>query len=134
MRRRGFTLIEVIVIAAIIAALAALVAPRLRETRERALVATLRSDLRRFRVAQEEHRTGASDGRYAAAVDQLGGAFAPSEDVTITVVRAGRTGYVAEARHPGTDVRCVQVSGDDREELACGVRAVPPPESVRAVP
>jgi general secretion pathway protein G len=49
--RRGFTLIEIMVVVVIIGILAALAAVALRHTRERALATRISSDFRQFRTA-----------------------------------------------------------------------------------
>lgn len=51
MRRRGFTLIEMLVVMAIMATLLAIAAPRYLDSMERAKEAALRSDLRIMREA-----------------------------------------------------------------------------------
>jgi len=59
--RRGFTLIELLIVVVIIGLLAAIAIPKFANTKEKAVVASMRSDLRNLATAQEgywvENRT-----------------------------------------------------------------------------
>lgn len=69
MRRRGFTLIELIVVMAIVALLVAIAAPRYFRSIERAKEATLRSSLAVMRTAIDQF--AADRGRYPEALEEL---------------------------------------------------------------
>lgn len=117
----GFTLIELLVVMIVLAILAGIVIPRFFSTKERAFVATLRSDLRNLTVAQaayfDDERT------YAGSLDPLSELFTASEGVAIAIDSASTTGWGATATHPGSGEECtVAVS---RKQIGAPECAVP---------
>lgn len=66
---RGFTLVELLVVLAILATLLAIVAPRYFDSLRRADEAALRTTLRITREAIDKHR--ADTGRYPASLESL---------------------------------------------------------------
>lgn len=54
-KRHGFTLIELLTVIVIIGALAAIAIPRFTNTRERAYLAAMKSDLRNLATAEENY-------------------------------------------------------------------------------
>ena len=95
-QRRGFTLIELLIVVVIIGILAAIAVPKFQNTKGKAYVASMKSDLRNLSVAEEgyfyEHRV------YTTALDSL--PFVPSHGVILTIVQAGATGWSATSTHP----------------------------------
>lgn len=67
--RAGFTLVELLVVMAILAALLTLAAPRYFDSLERAKESALRTDLRIMREAIDKHR--ADTGRLPQGLEQL---------------------------------------------------------------
>jgi type IV pilus assembly protein PilA len=55
MNRKGFTLIELLIVVVIIGILAAIAIPKFSNTKEKALVSGMKSDLRNFASAQESY-------------------------------------------------------------------------------
>ncbi len=120
--RRGFTIIELLVVMAILGILASLGIPKLQGTRERAYVASMISDLRQMVTLQEAFFAENQD--YAGGVwraperSGTGGrgrlSFVPSPGNTITLSRrtANRTvGWRAEVRNPNVTTRTTDVCG-----------------------
>ena len=67
MNRKGFTLIELLIVVVIIGILAAIAIPKFANTKEKAVVASMKSDLRNLVTAQESFFSDNQD--YAGSVD-----------------------------------------------------------------
>ena len=77
MNRKGFTLIELLIVVVIIGILAAIAIPKFANTKEKAVVASMKSDLRNLVTAQEAFYSDNNDyaGLVAAVqVNGIGGA------------------------------------------------------------
>ena len=66
MNRKGFTLIELLIVVVIIGILAAIAIPKFANTKQKAIVASMKSDLRNLVTAQEAFFSDNND--YAGAV------------------------------------------------------------------
>jgi type IV pilus assembly protein PilE len=118
-RRAGFTLIELLVVLAVLAILAGMAMPGYGDTRERALLVVVTSDLKNFGLAQEEFRT--AFGTYAVSIEDLD--FKGSRGVELTVTEATNTGWSAVATHAAlpSDHGCaVYLGGADPPALPDG--------------
>src|SRR3954462_6580484 len=93
-RRQGFTLIELLIVVVIIGLLAAIAIPKFANTKEKAVVASMKSDLRNLAAAQEgfwvENRLYYNGPIPAAALP-----FQVSPGVTITIVTGTDAGWSA---------------------------------------
>lgn len=111
--RYGFTIVELVVVITILGILSSLALPRYAAMKERAYVASMKSDLRNLVSAQEGFYIIYSD--YAGSfgpgpeVGGLNGAgklsFSPSDKVTIVMTYLGSTstgavGWNATSTHP----------------------------------
>jgi type IV pilus assembly protein PilA len=94
LRRRGFTLIELLIVVVIIGILAAIAIPKFQQTRTKALLSTLRSDLRNLATAQEAYLS--QYGQYGDDIAVLNSP--PSSGVTISLT-AVPGGWSASASH-----------------------------------
>jgi prepilin-type N-terminal cleavage/methylation domain-containing protein len=97
-RGNGFTFVELLIVIVIIGILASVAIPKFRNTKDRAYVATLKSDLRHLATSQESYLYDYAtyyDG--AIPTPELG--FDPSEGVTITLNAVTMSGWSATAKH-----------------------------------
>ena len=69
--RKGFTLIELLIVVVIIGILAAIAIPKFANTKDKAKIASMKTDLRNFVSAQEGHF--ADFATYATAHDATDG-------------------------------------------------------------
>lgn len=99
----GYTIIELLVITAIIGVLASVGMVRLHEAPDGAIVAALRSDLRSLVAAQEVHQ--AEHGHYASSVEALGDEVRLSKGVEVRLDASGAE-WSAQASHPAVSVVC----------------------------
>ncbi|CAN5166992.1 hypothetical protein BH23GEM2_BH23GEM2_03460 [soil metagenome] len=111
--RKGFTLIELLIVVVIIGILAAIAIPKFANTKEKAYLASMKSDLRNIATAQEGYfsdnqlytNMSASNIAGSATADAATG-FVPSASVTITATANGGLGWQAEAGHEATTKVC----------------------------
>jgi len=93
----GFSLLELLVVVAILGILVAAALPRFAEFRAAANDSRAQQDLRNLAAAEELFR--ATSPTYADDTALLSG-FAPSEGVDVALESASETGFVATASHP----------------------------------
>ena len=111
LNRKGMTLVELLLVCTIIGLLATIAMPRLKHVKNRALIATMKRDLRTFAMHQESHyydRASYTDD--LAALAAVG--YAPSPDVTISVNEATVLGWSATAGHAASTTQCYLFIGD----------------------
>lgn len=105
--QRGFTLIELLIVIVIVGILAAIAIPKFSNTKEKAVVTAMRSDLRNLAGTQEVYWTNNSI-YYGGVVPNAAFNFRPSNGVAITIVSATAAGWSAQAAAPGmTGQTCV---------------------------
>ena len=108
MSNKGFTLIELLIVVVIIGILAAIAIPKFANSKEKAVLAAMKSDLRNLVTAQESFYFDNSD--YAggvtpgAVVNATGGAgritFIPSAGNILTFANVTNTGYTITVTNP----------------------------------
>src|SRR3984893_825094 len=86
--KKGFTLIELLIVVVIIGILAAIAIPKFANTKDKAYVAAMKSDLRNLATYEEQYaadNNGAYFGGTATTAAPLQG-FTPSQNVIVTAV------------------------------------------------
>jgi len=109
--RKGFTLIELLIVVVIIGILAAIAIPKFANTKEKAYLASMKSDLRNMATVQEGYfsdfqvYTTGSGSNQAGTTTSLAG-FVPSAGVAVAAVATGGSGWSATAAHSATTRTC----------------------------
>jgi prepilin-type N-terminal cleavage/methylation domain-containing protein len=118
--RRGFTLIELLIVVVIIGILAAIAIPKFADTKRKAYISAMKTDLKNLVPALEGHYStnGANYGNFS-----LTGKNSPQ--VTLTYTHNNTQGWGANATHSAmTDATCqiwVGVIGSVEANLSEGV-------------
>ncbi len=100
--RKGFTLIELLIVVVIIGILAAIAIPKFANTKEKAYVSAMKSDLRNLVNAEESYFAD-----YTTYTTDLGTAYGESPGVTVTLASVSGTGWQATSAHNGTTKTCI---------------------------
>jgi type IV pilus assembly protein PilA len=109
--RKGFTLIELLIVVVIIGILAAIAIPKFANTKEKAYLASMKSDLRNMATVQEGYFSDWQVYTNGSALNQAGttgslAGFVPSAGVKVTAANNGGTGWSATAQHSATTRTC----------------------------
>ena len=112
MTRKGFTLIELLIVVVIIGILATIAIPKFANTKNKAIMASMKADLRNLVTAQEgfyfDNTDYAGSTTSGLAVNGTGGAgqieFLPSNGNVLTLIYISATGYKAVMTNPITAV------------------------------
>src|SRR4051812_18371965 len=113
--KKGFTLIELLIVVVIIGILSAIAIPKFANTKNKAYVAAMKSDLRNLATYEEQYAAD-NNGAYfpapATSTPPLQG-FPPSQNVTITAaIFAGPPQtWTATAAHSQSAKTCDNSSG-----------------------
>ena len=106
LKGNGFTLIELLIVMALIGLLATIAIPRLANTKERAQVAALKSDLRNLVTVQENYL--AENAKYAT---DPGPTYHVSPGNRMPTITLTRDGWTASITSPNTTQQCAVFVG-----------------------
>ena len=115
MNRKGFTLIELLIVVVIIGILAAIAIPKFANTKEKAYVASMKSDLRNLVTAEEAYF---ADNSLMYTTTLAATQYNSSAGVTVTITAASGTGWTAGATHNATTKTCAIWAGDVSYQVA----------------
>ena len=120
--RKGFTLIELLIVVVIIGILAAIAIPKFANTKEKAYLASMKSDLRNMATTEESYFADNQVYIAGTATNTTGGTssiygFVPSAGVTLTAAATAGTGWSSTTSHSATTKTCA---------IFVGVSAVSP--------
>ena len=113
--KKGFTLIELLIVVVIIGILAAIAIPKFANTKDKAYVAAMKSDLRNLATYEEQYAAD-QNGTYfagtATSLTPLQG-FSPSQNVTIiaVIVAGPPQTWSATSTHSQSAKTCSNVTG-----------------------
>ena len=93
--RKGFTLIELLIVVVIIGILAAIAIPKFATTKEKAYMATMKTDLRNLVTAQE----GYFSDNQAFTTDTAALNYSASKNVTVTIDQLTASGWHGQSVH-----------------------------------
>jgi type II secretion system protein G len=102
MNRKGFTLIELLIVVVIIGILAAIAIPKFANTKEKAYIASMKSDLRNLVTAEEAYF--ADSVKYTT---NLGTLFSTTTGVVGPTIALTADGWTAQVSHNVTTKTCV---------------------------
>lgn len=109
MKARGFTLIELLIVVVIIGILASIAIPKFVNTKQKAYVAQMKSDLKNLATAEEAFFYDSAF--YTTSLPALNN-FRSSTGVTLSVLEATPGGWSARAVHAQTPRECVLYQGN----------------------
>jgi prepilin-type N-terminal cleavage/methylation domain-containing protein len=102
MNRKGFTLIELLIVVVIIGILAAIAIPKFANTKQKAIVASMKTDLKNLVTAQEAYFSDNNQYAPAFGANQAAGvvAFTPTTGNVLVLANASATGFQGTMTNP----------------------------------
>jgi prepilin-type N-terminal cleavage/methylation domain-containing protein len=98
LNRRGFTIIEMMIVVVVLGILATIAAPRFGTISDKARLAAMRSDLKNAESAEETYFSDYGDYATVAELETVG-TLSLSSGTTMTVT-TGTTGYLIKTTNP----------------------------------
>jgi type IV pilus assembly protein PilA len=116
--KKGFTLIELLIVVVIIGILAAIAIPKFANTKDKAYVAAMKSDLRNLATYEEQYAADNNGAYFAGSATSPGTmqGFTPSQNVTVTAALVPAAGgnpasWSATTSHTLTSKVCDNSTG-----------------------
>ncbi len=113
--KKGFTLIELLIVVVIIGILAAIAIPKFANTKDKAYVAAMKSDLRNLATYEEQYAADANGAYFAGTATSAAPlqGFSPSQNVTVIAVNVAGPPitWSASATHSQSAKTCSNVTG-----------------------
>ena len=100
--KKGFTLIELLIVVVIIGILAAIAIPKFASTKEKAYLASEKSDLRNMATSEEAYFSG----NQTYTTDESALNFTTSQGVSMSGKAADAKGWKATSSHNATTKKC----------------------------
>jgi prepilin-type N-terminal cleavage/methylation domain-containing protein len=122
--RKGFTLIELLIVVVIIGILAAVAIPKFANTKEKAYIANMKSDLKNLSSVQESFFSDSNKYGATASITAAPYSFQASNKGVTTVLTATATGWSAKITNPAVSsvTACAIYSGGTTDSTqAAGV-------------
>src|SRR5207247_3617704 len=104
MNRKGFTLIELLIVVVIIGILAAIAIPKFANTKLKAYLAEMKSDLRNLVTAEESYF--ADSIKYSTTIGAGGVTFSQSTGNTLPAITLTADGWTANITNVNTTKTC----------------------------
>jgi prepilin-type N-terminal cleavage/methylation domain-containing protein len=117
--RKGFTLIEIVIVCVVLGILAAVAIPRYASAKDKAYMAVMKADLHTIAIYEEQFAAD-NHGQYfsgTATPDAPLNGFTPSKDVTVTVTAFNILGsqladWTAIGKHSQSSQSCEMRAGE----------------------
>jgi type IV pilus assembly protein PilA len=103
--KQGFTLIELLIVVVIIGILAAIAIPKFANTKEKAYVASMKTDLRNLITAQDAYYAD-NNSWYAGSTANLGTNYRASTGISVVIGGGSASGWQATATSTLTTMTC----------------------------